>query len=154
MKKLVGIAEHKIGKSPDILTIIGLGSCVAVALYHEKTRTGGLVHIMLPEGSKKKRGSPGKYADTAVKTLFKRIKKGAGDEGKIIAKIAGGSQMFTLTKNFSVGDKNIVAAKKELKKLGIKIKGEDCGKNYGRTINFNLNDGQMKIKSLYGETEI
>jgi chemotaxis protein CheD len=153
-KKNVGISEIKICKAPDDLTVLGLGSCVAVAMYHEQSKTGGLVHIMLPEGRKKNQAKPGKYANTAVKKLHGRLKKEVGDDGKIVAKVVGGAQMFKSTKCFSIGEKNITATKRELKKLGIRIIAEDCGKDYGRTITFSPKDGEMKIRCIHGETII
>ncbi len=150
-KKNVGIAELEICKAPDVLTVLGLGSCVAVAMYHKKSKTGGLVHIMLPEGKMKNGVKPGKYANLAVKAMHGEMEKKVGGKGRIVAKIAGGSQMFKITKSFHIGEKNIEVVKKELKKLKIKIVSEDCGKNYGRTITFTPEDGKLKVKSLYGE---
>jgi chemotaxis protein CheD len=136
------------------MTIPGLGSCVAVALYHKKSKTGGLVHIMLPEGTLKDGVKPGKYANIAIKTLYGEMKKEVGEGGRITAKIVGGSQMFETTKSFAIGEKNISVAKAELRKLGIKIVGEDCGKNYGRNIHFSTENGELKIKCVYGEMVI
>jgi chemotaxis protein CheD len=149
--KNVGIAQHEICIAPDVLTVLGLGSCVAVALYHERSKTGALVHIMLPEGKFKNGVKPGKYANIAVKTIYEEMKKKVGGKGRIVAKVAGGAQMFKITKSLHIGEKNIEVAKEELKKLKIKIVSEDCGKNYGRTITFTPEDGKLKIKSLYGE---
>jgi chemotaxis protein CheD len=153
-KNNVGMAELKICKCPDELTIIGLGSCVALALYHKKSKTGGLVHVMLPAGKAKNRVKPGKYANFAIKEIYEKMKKKVGEKNGIVAKIAGGSQMFKTTKTFGIGEENIAAVKKELKDLGIKIDGEDCGKNYGRNITFSTQDGEMKIKCVYGESAI
>jgi chemotaxis protein CheD len=150
-KKNVGMADYIVCKCPDVMRILGLGSCVAVALYHAKSKTGGLVHIMLPEGRLKDGVKPGKYANTAINALYDAMKKEVGKGGRITAKIAGGSQMFKTTKNFAIGEKNISAAKLELKKLGIKLVGEDCGKNYGRNIHFATENGELKINCVYGE---
>jgi chemotaxis protein CheD len=150
-KKNVGIAELETCKAPDALTILGLGSCVAVAMYHEKSKTGSLVHIMLPEGEMKNGVKPGKYANIAVKAMHDKMKKNVGGTGGIVAKIAGGSNMFKVTKRFRIGEQNIKVAKSELKKLGIRIVAQDCGNNYGRSIIFTPEDGNLRIKSLYGE---
>ena len=44
----VGMADLKVGKSPDVLTTLGLGSCVGVAIYDPVTKISGLLHCMLP----------------------------------------------------------------------------------------------------------
>ncbi|MEE9610649.1 MAG: hypothetical protein V3W19_05320 [Desulfatiglandales bacterium] len=150
-KKNVGISEIEICRAPGVLTVLGLGSCVAVAMHHERSKTGGLVHIMLPEGKMKNGVKPGKYANIAVKAIHDKMKKVVGREGGIVAKITGGSHMFKVTERFHIGEENIEVVKKELKRLGIKIVAEDCGKNYGRTIIFTPEDGKIQIKSIYGE---
>ena len=43
----VGMADLKVGKSPDVLTTLGLGSCVGVAIYDPVTKISGLLHCML-----------------------------------------------------------------------------------------------------------
>ena len=70
---------------------------------------------------------------------------------RIIAKIAGGAQMFGFQSTsdlLRVGDKNIEATKAELQKLKIPIIAEDVGENYGRTIEFYPELGDLLIKSV------
>ena len=51
-----------------------------------------------------------------------------------------------------VGEKNVEAAKEILTDLGIPIIAEDTGLNYGRTIIFDSNNGNLIIRSV-GKTE-
>ena len=37
----VKMAEYHVGRSPDILVTIGLGSCVGIALYDDINKIGG-----------------------------------------------------------------------------------------------------------------
>ena len=48
----VGMADANICHSPDVITTLGLGSCVGVALYDKTTKIAGLVHVMLPDSTK------------------------------------------------------------------------------------------------------
>ena len=48
----VGMADLKTGKNPDILTTLGLGSCIGIALWDPVTKIGGLAHVMLPDSTK------------------------------------------------------------------------------------------------------
>ncbi len=50
MKRMikVGMAEYKIAKVPEILTTLGLGSCIGICLYDKQAKIAGLAHIMLP----------------------------------------------------------------------------------------------------------
>ena len=36
----VGMADLNIGKSPDVITTIGLGSCIGIAVYDSVTKIG------------------------------------------------------------------------------------------------------------------
>ena len=47
----VGMADLNICKAPDVLTTIGLGSCIGIALYDPVTKISGLAHIMLPDST-------------------------------------------------------------------------------------------------------
>ncbi len=47
--ELVGIAQMVILKAPERICCMGLGSCVAIFLYDDLTKIGGVVHVLLPE---------------------------------------------------------------------------------------------------------
>ena len=55
----------------------------------------------------------------------------------MVAKIAGGAKMFEvsgLSAIGNVGERNAQASREKLKQLGIPLKAEDTGLNYGRTV--------------------
>lgn len=63
----VGMADLKVGKSPDVLTTLGLGSCVGVAIYDPVTKISGLLHCMLPDSTQFRNNSnKAKYADSGI----------------------------------------------------------------------------------------
>ena len=144
----VGVADLATSSSPDVLKTI-LGSCIGIAIYSPKDRIGGLLHIMLPQlnnGDMNK----AKYANTGIPMLISTIENRYGiKRHTLIAKIAGGANMFSFIKNtntiFDIGNRNIAAVKYLLKELGIPIVGEDVGANYGRRIEFYLESGKMVI---------
>ena len=47
----VKVADYAVGRDEQTLITIGLGSCVAIALYDPRTRIGGLAHTLLPSES-------------------------------------------------------------------------------------------------------
>ncbi len=149
----VGMADLKIVSEPDVLTTLGLGSCVGIALYDKVTKIAGLAHIMLPDSSQiKNNQNLAKFADTAINLLVSEmIQKGAGP-GRLTAKISGGSQMFSFGSNGSdlmkIGYRNVVATKEILSKLRIPILSEDTGGNYGRTIEFYSENGNLLVKTI------
>jgi chemotaxis protein CheD len=154
----VGIADIQIAKSPDILRTI-LGSCVGVCFYDIKNRLGGLSHIMLPRISEysKENNNIKKYADTAIPLLLDEMLKSGAEKNSIIAKIIGGAAMFKIASNSqlsSIGNSNIESVKNILSQLQIKIKAEELGGDNGRTIDFYMDTGLVKIKSLNKEIKI
>ena len=143
----VGIAEVAISRSPDILRTI-LGSCVGICLYDPEKGIGGLAHIMLPT-SKLGGTSPKKYADSAIPILVNDLV--AQGAGKLIAKIVGGAMMFNLSENSlmgEIGKNNINKVREVLSSLNIPIVADETGGNFGRTIDFYLETGQVKVKSI------
>ena len=148
----VGMADLNICKSPDGLTTLGLGSCVGIALRDPITKVGGLAHIMLPDSTAiKDNTNIPKFADTGIVELVNRIVFAGGSKSRLVAKIAGGAQMFAFQNKSSlikVGEKNVMAVKKKLEELNIPILAEDTGENYGRTVIFYPETGDFVIRAV------
>ena len=152
----VGMADLNIIKSPGILTTLGLGSCVGIALYDKFNKIAGLAHIMLPSSKEiKNNENKAKFADTGIELLIEMMVKEGAKKENLTAKVTGGSQMFSFNNNNSVlkiGERNVTATKEKLNDLNIRIISEDTGGNYGRTIELNAEDGSLLIKTIgHGE---
>lgn len=145
---VVGIADLNIVTAPDRLITYALGSCVGIFLYDRVHRIAGLSHVLLPESvSNNADKNVMKYADTAVEELTKRMERKGCARNLLIAKVAGGADMFSFT-GISIGQRNIEMVKKELVRLNIKIVAEDTGCNYGRTVECCPVTGEMTVKTL------
>ncbi|NLV76106.1 MAG: chemotaxis protein CheD [Tissierellia bacterium] len=148
----VGMADLNIIKAPGILTTLGLGSCVGIALYDKHNKIAGLAHIMLPSSKEiKNNTNKAKFADTGIELLIEKMVKEGAIKELLTAKIAGGAQMFSFNNNNSIlkiGERNVQATKEKLKELNIKIISEDTGGNYGRTIELNADDGSLLVKTI------
>lgn len=149
----VGMADLNICVSPNGITTLGLGSCVGIALRDPITKIGGLAHIMLPDS--KALHSPTvnvpKFADTGIEELVKRVVDRGANRTRLVAKIAGGAQMFAFQSNnemVRVGERNVEATKKKLAELRIPILSEDTGKNFGRTVIFYPENGDFIIHAV------
>jgi len=150
---VVGISDYKFAKGPEVIVTYALGSCVGVCLYDKVSKIGGLSHIMLPESTNfsAKDINRKKFADTALVDLVQELRQAGAGSNRLVAKIAGGAQMFEVqpgSKLGAIGERNIVCVKKALSQLRIPILAEDTGLNYGRTQYFDLQTGVMKIQSL------
>ena len=156
----VGMADLKVGKSPDVLTTLGLGSCVGVAIYDPVTKISGLLHCMLPDSTQFRNNSNRSeehtselqsYADSGIDELVAQMLKLGASKVRLVAKIAGGAQMFAMNTNndtLRVGERNVAAVKMKLSELNIRLLSEDCGLNYGRTVEFYSETGEYVIKSV------
>ncbi len=149
---IVGMADLNIGKAPDIITTVGLGSCIGLTLYDPVTRVGGLVHYMLPDSKAVSNNSNiAKFCDTGVQELLKRVTMAGANRRRLVAKIAGGAKMFAVNQESnvgSVGERNTVAAKQILRQLGIQLIAEDTGLNFGRTVELHCDTGDFYIKAV------
>lgn len=152
----VGMADLKVCKSPDSITTLGLGSCVGIALRDPDSKIGGLAHVMLPDSTAIRNNSNiPKFADTGIEELVRQIVAAGANRRKLVAKIAGGAQMFAFqNKNemVRVGDRNVESTIKKLKELNIPILAQDTGDNYGRTVIFYPETGDYVIKAV-GKSE-
>lgn len=154
----VGMADLKTATNPEVLTTLGLGSCVGVCIYDPVTKISGMAHIMLPSSKAIRNNSNvAKFADTAIVKLVDDMVKNGARKNRLISKIAGGSQMFSFSsKNdmMKIGERNAIAVKEMLNELGIPLKAEDTGGNYGRSIEFSSEDGSLKIKTIGHGTHV
>lgn len=148
----VGMADLRVCKSPDALTTLGLGSCVGVALYDPITKVSGLLHLMLPDSTQiRNNENIAKFADTGIDELIRRMVELGAQKTRIVAKIAGGAQMFAMKSSndmLRVGERNIEATKINLRKHNIRLIVEDTGLNYGRTVELYSETGDFVIKSV------
>ncbi len=148
----VGMADLKCSRHPCVLTTLGLGSCVGIALYDTYTKVVGLAHIMLPSSAQSRnRTNVAKFADTAVVKLVEDMIKLGASRKHLVAKLAGGAQMFAFddsSEMMRIGTRNVIATREKLMELNIPILAEDTGGNYGRTIELYSNDGSLLIKTI------
>ena len=148
----VGMADLKVGRAPDTLTTLGLGSCIGLTLYDPVSKIGGLVHYMLPDSTKLKNNTNiAKFGDTSIRELLKQVLASGANQRRLVAKIAGGACMFEMSGLSSVGNvgaRNAEAAKEILKELKIPLVAEDTGLNYGRTVELKCETGEYVIKAV------
>lgn len=148
----VGMADLKVCLPPNNITTLGLGSCVGVAIRDKVNKVGGLAHVMLPDSTSIHNNSNiAKFADTGIVELVRQMEKAGANRKNMVAKIAGGAQMFSFQNKSDlvrVGEKNVEACKSVLKSLNIPILAEDTGNSYGRTVVFCPETGDYVIRAV------
>ena len=154
----VGMADLKVCISPDSITTLGLGSCVGIAIRDPITKVGGLAHVMLPDSTAiHDKSNIMKFADTGIVELVRLMEKAGANKSRLVAKIAGGAQMFAFQNKSDlvrVGDRNVEASKKKLAELKIPIIAEDTGNSYGRTVIFYPESGDFVIRAVGKEERV
>ena len=88
----IASGQIRTGKKQAVILQAFLGTCLGVALYDKTTKTGGMIHILLPE-------PPGfsapeceeKYASTGLPILIRQMKELGAAPQNIEATIAGGA---------------------------------------------------------------
>jgi chemotaxis protein CheD len=120
----------------DVLSSVGLGSCIGLALVDDKRGVIGLAHILLPDSRAGAGTVVGKFADTAVPALVERmVRLGAVKRG-LEAVLVGGAQMFAFgaKSTLDIGARNEEATRNALQTQGIPIRAAATAGNKGRTV--------------------
>lgn len=148
---MVAVADWAADRGDAALITLGLGSCVAVALYDPETRVGGLAHILLPSQSlARDRDKPAKFPETAVPFLVDRMGDLGAVRRRLRARLVGGASMFAGLSSgsvASVGERNVQAAHDVLDRAGIPVVAEDTAQDYGRSVYFFLESGRVEVRS-------
>ncbi|MDI6704695.1 MAG: chemotaxis protein CheD [Bacillota bacterium] len=148
----IGMADLSAARDPSVLITLGLGSCVGICLYDPINKIIGMAHVMLPSSADiKNNGNKAKFADTAINVLIEHMSDLGANRSRLTAKIAGGAQMFSFKSAndlMRIGERNVEAVKRELEKHSIPVIAEDVGGNYGRSIEFDSANGELRIKTI------
>ncbi|MFA0888286.1 MAG: chemotaxis protein CheD [Synergistales bacterium] len=149
----VGMGEMLFAEKPDLLSCVGLGSCIGLVLYDPVRGWAGMAHIMLPSSSS--RGSqgkdkPGKFADTAVSALIVGLESKGSLRTFLRAKMAGGARMFAFspTPSGAIGEQNILATREALRFAGIRLEAEETGGTKGRSVSFSTETLLMEVRCV------
>jgi chemotaxis protein CheD len=141
-----------VSSEPLLVTTL-LGSCVAITMFSNRLRLGGICHAQLPtcgdphgvEGQKR----PGKFVDCAIGEMMERLLVKGALRGELEVKLFGGSDMFDARGRMrSVGRQNSGMALRILEREGIKVSNQDLGGDRGRKIIFHTHTGAVYLKRL------
>lgn len=132
-----------------ILVSTVLGSCVTVTMYSPGKGVGAICHAMLPNNHKEDNNLL--YVDTAVRYSYRKMQEyGAGND--LAVKLFGGAQVLVGGHQFdtgrSVGEQNVIQAKKTLDQLGLSIAKADTGGTMGRKLFFSIKTGTVYLRKL------
>jgi chemotaxis protein CheD len=148
----VRIGEVSVARHAAVLCSVGIGSCVAVAMYDSRTRTAGLAHVMLPHPSRAADAAmSGRFASMAVPELLTLMQERGAARGSVRARIAGGASMFSGVLDgdgLRLGRRNVDAVRAALLRAGVPVDGEDVFGAHGRSIFLRTTDGTLLITAV------
>lgn len=141
----VKMGEIAVATESGVLRTL-LGSCLGVVLFDRRLRAAAMAHIVLPE-SRGQRDHPGKFADTAIPEMIRRLEGLFKDQPlKLTAKIAGGANMFAANGAVAtIGQQNVGAVEKLLGDQRILIIGRHLGGTQGRRMALDVATGTVTI---------
>jgi chemotaxis protein CheD len=147
------MAEIAVSRSEaDVLVALGLGSCIGVAVLDRSLAVAGLAHVVLPE-SREGTAVPGKFADTAVPELIRRVTAMGASKARLSAVLVGGAQMFAAGASgaLDIGRRNEHAVQAALRLAGIPVTVAVTGGSSGRTMRVHIGTGLVTCKEAGGQ---
>jgi chemotaxis protein CheD len=129
-----------------------LGSCVAITLWHPRTRAGGMCHYLLPTRGRYPRaeGQPldGRYGDEALEMFMREIERVHTFPEDYQAKLFGGGAQFHSETAFpiDVPARNVAAGLDLLAQYGLDVKARHVGGNGPRQVVLDLGSGHVWVR--------
>jgi chemotaxis protein CheD len=141
------MGEMVVSSDPnEELVALGLGSCIGLAIVDRTAGVAGLAHIVLPE-SNDRGDQVGRFADTAVPELIKRMSKAGAVERRFETAIAGGARMFEMSGGLDIGSRNEAAVRAALARARIDVKASKTGGNTGRTVKISVGELLVTVRA-------
>ncbi len=145
--------SFKTGRAQPVIYQAFLGTCVGVALYDNKKKIGGLIHIILPEPpSSSSVDYPEKYAATGLPLFIEQLINLGASRENLTATIAGGAlvgPVSNLDINLDIGGRSADISQAILKANNIKLKNAETGGFLMSTLNLNMENGETYIEPTW-----
>lgn len=125
---------------PTVLYTTVLGSCIAVCMFDDRARVGGMNHFLLP-GAVGPSTNDMRYGVNSMELLINGVLKLGAVRENLRCKIFGGSEM---RKSFTtIGLNNQAFTKKFLADEGFPCVAENLGGTLARKLQFSPCDGKV-----------
>ena len=128
-----------------------LGSCIAVCLYDEKARIGGMNHFMLPRASEQRSSDSGRFGLESMEIMLSKFYTMGASLSGLKAKVFGGAKMLDMSmpdREKDVPSANINFILDYLKRKQITIVAHDLGGVTGRKIYYVLETNKVYLHRL------
>ncbi|KGJ91787.1 chemotaxis protein CheD [Colwellia psychrerythraea] len=136
-----------------------LGSCVAITIWHSKSKAAGMCHYLLTQEAKNSKATrimqKYRYGEEALNYLLKKMALlHPLDEYELA--IYGGSNMYPSLTSPSIGEMNVIFAQNWANKNKLVFIKQDTLGNNGRSVTLDLSTGNVSLitynnKGAFGE---
>jgi chemotaxis protein CheD len=129
-----------------------LGSCVAITMWHPRTRAGGMCHYLLPSrGWAAQDDEPldGRYGDEALEMFMQEIERVGTFPEDYQAKLFGGGSQFhdhDPASAIDVPARNIDAGVRLLQGYGLQVHAKHVGGSGPRQVVLDLANGHVWVR--------
>lgn len=125
-----------------------LGSCVAVTIWHSKSKIAGMCHFLLAQEAENTKATQVmqryRYGEEALDYLLKKmVLLFPLDEFEV--SIFGGSNMYPSITSPTIGEINVKFAQTWAKRNNIAFNKQDTLGNNGRSVTLDLNTGKVSL---------
>jgi len=148
IEKFLGIGEYHVTVRPTRVRTI-LGSCISVTMHHPATGYGAICHASLP-ATPAGHGVDYRYTDQVIRAMAGWFTKHGISRDELVVKLFGGGEMYGRSREregvFTVGRRNIIAARKALREEGLSLAASDLGGDHGRSLTFHTATGRVWVR--------
>ncbi len=152
---VIGVGDFAVSNDSRVtLTTYALGSCVGVIAFDPTTRTGGILHVMLPDSSickERAATQPAMFADTGLPLFLRELTEMKADLNHLKIYLAGGACVLNGPDTFRIGERNSLAVKAWLARQGLRVSGTDLAGTLNRTLHLELSTGLVTVKLPSGD---
>jgi chemotaxis protein CheD len=154
VEQIARMGEWVTAREDGVLSCIGLGSCIGLAVLDRRAGVAGLAHVMLPAAPSGPVEQPGKYADHAVPALLAALLELGAGRTRLEAALVGGAQMFSFGggSGQDIGSRNEVAVREQLEHARVPIRATATGGDRGRSMKVHVAEACVVYREAAGTT--
>jgi chemotaxis protein CheD len=141
--------EIFISRKPAVVSTI-LGSCIAITIFNERLKIGGICHALLPRSPSLHDDDYCRYVDSSITYMLKKLEAMGIQKHEMEIKLLGGADVLDITDvtRLSVGRQNIEKALEMMNNEKLALTLSDVGGTTGRSIRFYTHTGTVLLKRI------
>ncbi|MEM7741288.1 MAG: chemotaxis protein CheD [Pseudomonadota bacterium] len=145
MSQPIGVGDLAATDDPDLSFTTVLGSCIAVGLWDQSIRVGGLNHFLLAT-VQGEAPQDLRYGEVAIPALISRLQTLGAETQRLKAVVVGGANVIRA--RVAIGTENALFANNWLADHGISVVKSETGGRHARRFTFAPGRSSYKISTI------